>query len=95
METTFILASVLTLAFVAPATAKDFSMVADVGSDADKAVVLDFTINEGEPGEHLIFAIGPALKDEGFVNVAEDPKLTLFKDGLKKVLRARSLKLTG
>jgi len=77
----FIFVSVLTLAFVAPATAKDFSAVADVGNGADKTVVLDFNINEGETGEHLIFAIGPALKDEGFENVAEDPKLTLYKDG--------------
>jgi hypothetical protein len=77
----FVLASVLTLLFVVPAAAKDFSATADAGTGVDRAVFLDFTLNEVEAGRHLIFALGPTLAQQGAERVAQDPKLRLFKGG--------------
>jgi hypothetical protein len=63
--------------------AKDYSAIADAGNGWTNAVILEFNINEGETGRHLIFALGPTLASEGVSNVAADPILILEKDGLQ------------
>lgn len=68
---------ILTLIWLPAATANDFSVVGDAAKGVNRVLVLEFALQE--PGQYILFALGPSQTD--LSNPIADPKLSLLTNG--------------